>query len=236
MKIGLVQYEFKNIDIQFNLAQIEKAIVCSSGEVDLLCFGESFLQGFDSLSWDYAEDKNVAISQYSPEMEKVCKWSKEYDVALLVGYFEQDNESIYSSCAFINDGIVEHNYRRMSLGWKESSKTDYHYKEGESVVKFSFKGNDFEIALCGDLWDVTWERFKTDAIVLWPVYVNFSLEEWQDEEKEYAEQASNIANRVLMVNPLSDNPISHGGTFVFKEGIILSKLQYDVEDILIVEL
>ena len=62
------------------------------------------------------------------------------------------------------------------------------------------------------------------------------MEEWKEEEKEHAKQAAKIASRILMVNSLSDNPVSHGGTFDFKEGEILNKLQYDVEDILIVEL
>ena len=59
---------------------------------------------------------------------------------------------------------------------------DNHYKEGESVKTFSFMGHDFEIALCGDLWDVTWDKFVTKAIVLWPVYVSFTLEEWTQED------------------------------------------------------
>ena len=83
---------------------------------------------------------------------------------------------------------------------------------------------------------MTWDKFITNRIVLWPVYVNFSLDEWPQEEIEYAQQAEKISERVLMANSLSDDPVSHGGTFVFKEGIILNKLQYDVEDILIVEL
>ena len=83
---------------------------------------------------------------------------------------------------------------------------------------------------------MTWDKFITNRIVLWPVYVNFSLDEWPQEEIEYAQQAEKISERVLMANSLSDDPVSHGGTFVFKKGIILSKLQYDVEDILIVEL
>ena len=77
----------------------------------------------------------------------------------------------------------------MSVGWKESKLTDEHYKEGDTVETFYFKGYDFEIALCGDIWDITWGKFVTNAIVLWPVYVNFTLEEWLQEEKEYLSQA-----------------------------------------------
>ena len=236
MKIGLAQYKFINKDIIFNLLQMDKAIKESAGKVDLLCFGETFLQGFDSLSWKYEEDKDVAVTKDSPEMQTICNWSKEYSVAIAFGYIEREDETLYSSYAFIADGKLAHNYRRMSIGWKESWQTDDHYKEGETVEKFSFMDQDFEIALCGDLWDETWDKFITDAIVLWPVYVNFTLDEWPQEEMEYAKQASKISERVLMVNSLSVDPVSHGGTFDFKEGEIINKLPHDLEDILIVEL
>jgi len=236
MKIGLAQYKFINNDISFNISQIEKAIINSSGRVDLLCFGETFLQGFDSLSWDYKKDKDIAVSQDSLEIQRICQLSKDYNIAIAFGYFELDAKNIYSSYAFISDGILIHNYRRVSKGWKEFTKTDHHYKEGETIELFSFKGHEFEIALCGDLFDLNFERFKTDAIVLWPVYVNYSLKQWIKEEKEYAIQAGKISNRVLMINSLSDDPISCGGAFYFKDGAIQSKLSYEAEDILIVEL
>lgn len=236
MKIGLVQYKFINNDIDFNLSQIEKALKAYAKDVDLLCFGESFLQGFDALSWNYESDKEIALFVDSKEIKRICDYTKKYNVAILFGYIEKTDDSIYSSCAFINDGHIEQNYRRISKGWKEFSKTDYHYKEGNEIRKFNFKCQDFLIGLCGDLWDEKWDRFKTDAIVLWPVYLNFDLDTWKKEEKEYALQASKVASRVLMVNSISESPISHGGTFDFKDGIIINKLPYDKEDVLIVEL
>ena len=236
MKIGLAQYKFINNDVDFNISQIEKAVRACAKNVDLLCFGESFLQGFDSLSWNYEYDKEVAIFQDSKEIKRICDLSKEYNIAILIGYIEKTNDSIYSSLAFINDGYIKENYRRVSKGWKEFSKTDFHYKEGNTIEKINFKDHDFLIGLCGDLWDENWERFKTDAIVLWPVYLNFDLDSWIKQEKEYAKQASKISSRVLMINSLSDNPVSHGGAFDFKDGIIINKLPYDKEDVLIIKL
>ena len=61
LTIGLAQYKFINKDISFNLGQVKKAMEACKGKVDLLCFGESFLQGFDSLSWDYERDKHIAL-------------------------------------------------------------------------------------------------------------------------------------------------------------------------------
>ena len=55
--------------------------------------------------------------------------------------------------------------------------------------------------------------------------------------KEYAAQASNVAEKVLMINSICESPasISHGGTFYFKSGDTISELPYDAEDVLLVE-
>ena len=237
LTIGLAQYKFINKDISFNLGQVKKAMEACEGKVDLLCFGESFLQGFDSLSWDYETDKHIALDLDSPAIRQICDWSAAYDMAILLGYFEKANETIYSSSALICDGQVKANYRRISPGWKELD-VDAHYQEGREVLDFSLKGRDFRVALCGDLWSEGWERFATERVLLWPVYVSFPLEEWKEAEGEYAAQASGIANTVLMVNSLSDepDPVSHGGTFFFKKGEIVQKLAFDEESVLMVEL
>ena len=236
LTIGLAQYKFINKDISFNLGQVKKAMEACTGKVNLLCFGESFLQGFDVLSWDYERDKHIALDLDSPAIRQVCDWSAAYDMAVLLGYFEKANEAIYSSCALIFDGQVQANYRRISPEWKEISVADGHYQEGREVLDFSFKGRDFRVALCGDLWSEGWEQFATDRILLWPVYVNYSLEDWSEEEQAYAQQASQIAETVLLVNSLSDEPPSHGGAFCFKQGKTIQKLPFDEEAVLMVEL
>lgn len=233
MKIGLAPFEFKNNDIEFNMSQIEKALE-KSEKVDILCFGETFLQGFDSLNWDYENDKEVAVTQDNARFEKLKELSLMYETALLFGYIEKENETLYSSCAVIARGSVIYNYRRISRGWKEFDITDEHYQEGTEVGFFSFKGHDVTIALCGDMWDMP-ERFKTEDVLIWPVYVNFSLEEWKQYKVEYAEQANFAARRVLMINSISKNPDSHGGAFYFKDGAIEAQMEFDREKILVVE-
>ncbi len=64
MRIGLVSYAFKNKDIAFNIGEIEKVLSETTGRVDLLCFGEAFLQGFDALCWDYDIDKICKTSAF----------------------------------------------------------------------------------------------------------------------------------------------------------------------------
>ncbi len=130
MKLGLVAYRFQNKDIKFNINQIEKAMQECQGNAEFLCFGETFLQGFDSLTWDYEIDKDMAITQNSTIMHYLCELTVRYHTDLLFGYVEREGDSIYSSCAVIAQGKLIHNYRRISENWKEYDRTDAHYCEG----------------------------------------------------------------------------------------------------------
>lgn len=237
MKIGLVSYEFNNGKIEYNIEKIEKAIISSNGSADLLCFGETFLQGFDSLSWNYEIDKSIAITKESVTMEKLKKLSEKYKIDLGIGYIEREKEKIYSSFVVIEKGKIIHNYRRITKNWKEYSITDEHYCEGEASETFIYKNREFKIALCGDMW-ICPEKFKTSGILLWPVYCNFTKDEWKNTEQyDYAEQSKLASDNVLLVNSITkDESISVGGAYYFKNGKIEKSLELDKEDVLIVEI
>lgn len=235
MKIGLASYKFINNDLAFNISQMEKAMKLVQGKVDLLCFGEAFLQGFDALNWNYENDKHIAISVDSEIMQCLCDITLQYKVDILFGYIEKFNDSLYSSCAVIEKGKLVHNYRRISKGWKEYNITDSHYKEGTNTSEFIYHGQSIVIALCGDMWDYS-ESFKTNNLLIWPIYVNFTLDEWAQYEVEYAEQAYLAAKQTLMINSISENPKSHGGAFYFVDGKLEDKIEYDIENILVVEI
>lgn len=235
IRIGLAAYECRDGDTAFNLGQIERAMRDAQGRVDLLCFGETFLQGFNALCWDYEADKKIAVSTDSEIFRRLGGLTVRYGVDLLLGYIETCGDAIYSSCAVLEKGKLLHNYRRISRGWKEYNKTDSHYREGTETGGFLYRGRPVMLALCGDLWDFP-ERFKTEHLLIWPVYVNFSLEEWTGYEAEYAQQAKLAASRTLLVNAISRDPVSHGGAFYFADGRVTERLAYDTEDILIVEI
>ena len=238
MRIGLASYEFRNQDIDFNFSQMKKALQEAQGKADLLCFGEAFLQGFDGLVWDYETDKNMAITQDSTWMHRLCGLSLQYGTDLLFGYLEREGESLYSSCAVIEKGQLIHNYRRISKGWKCYWMTDSHYREGTSTEEFSYQGKNIQIALCGDLWDYP-EQFKTEELLIWPVYCNFSLEEWKTTEQEYAQQALLACPKTVLINSITRQPIapvSHGNAFYFHNGKVEQKQAYDTEGVLIVEI
>jgi len=236
MKIAAAVYEFKNNDVRHNICKVKAALEEAKDRADIVFFGETFLQGFDALNWNFENDKNIAIVQSDPIMNEICDMSKECGVDIGIGYLELYNDAIYSSYGIIIQGNLKYNYRRISDGWREVSLTDDHYREGNEVLKFNYKGKDVIIALCGDLW-VCPEKFKdyNNDILIWPVYVNFALDEWANEEVDYLERAATISDHTLLVNSVSSNPVSHGGGFYFEKGKIAERFPYDCEGILIVE-
>ena len=236
MKIGLVPWRFKNGDIAFNMAQIERAMKEARGRADLLCFGEAFLQGFDSLCWDHETDMRTAVSQESELMAKLRRWTAEYGAALLLGYIERDGESLYSSCIVLEGGNILHNYRRISEGWKLPEKADGHYREDTDTAGFRFHGRDITIALCGDLWAKP-EEFKVDGLLIWPVFCNYAPDEWEKTElAAYAAHAASFADDTLVINSIDESCGSVGGAFWFRRSAVKERTAFGEERILFVEL
>lgn len=244
MNILLAGVGFKNNDIAFNKNQIIRTINDCSEDIDLILFGEAFLQGFDALTWNFEIDKNIAISQSDEIIEEIASYVKKKEVAVSFGYFELFDNSIYSSQIVIDKlGKIIFNYRRISTGWKIKS-VDHHYKEGKKFSTFIFKNNTITIALCGDLWYL--ENIKkikelNADIILWPVYTDFNYEQWNKFEKyQYAKQVSELKSSVLYVNSYcldkDDFEIARGGALYFSFGKIIDEIPSGIEGSLIIHL
>ena len=242
MKIGLVSEEFIDGDIKFNCRQIEKRLIeCSQKGLDLICFGESFLQGFQGLTWDYAEDLRRAKSQDDEVVVFLKRLARQHEIALSCGYFEKERETIYCSNLVIShQGSILNNYRRLSPGWKEP-KAGSNYREGTQFSTFTYKGRRFAAAICGDLWAEANIRaagqLEIDCL-LWPNYLDYSLEKWESGEKEaYARQVQGISGPVLMVNSyVKEDQRAKGGCCVFQNGLILQELPVGNLGVLVYEL
>ena len=87
MKIGLVSYRCENKNIAFNLSQIKKALDNCKNKVDLLCFSEAFIQGFDCLTWDYEIDKEMAISKDSIVFDNISPALKVTVITVNLNFF-----------------------------------------------------------------------------------------------------------------------------------------------------
>jgi len=234
MKIGLVSEKYADRDIRYNLSVIEKHLKTNK-DCDLFLFGESFLHGFDALTWEYEKDVEIAVSLNSDTIAKIQKLAKANKKAVGFGYFEKDDGSLpnlYCSYAIIDkNGELIYNYRRMSKGWKEYWKTCSKYKENDKIMLGTIEGKKFLCFLCGDLWDesilenckLTAQRNECD-FVMWPNCIDYSIEQWEKELPDYAQRIRNLDIPVLLINSHSSTSI--GGAIVFQNGKIISQLPF----------
>lgn len=232
MKIGLVSASFINGDVKANIKTIEKYLKkASSKDLDLICFGEAFLQGFDSLNWEIKKDLEIALSQDQEPIHQLKKLSLKYKLALSLGYYEKVDKKIYCSNIFISHrGETLNNYRRISPGWKEAQADNEYYKEGEGFSTFTYKNKIFTTAICGDLWhDPYLDDFKKLQVdlALWPLYIDYSKDLWLEAARdEYASRVRNITAPLLMINPfLKEKEQAQGGSCLFYQGKILDELE-----------
>lgn len=237
MRIALAAAKFINGDIPHNLAQIRRfAGQAKAAGAGLVCFGEAFLQGFDAFVWEHEKDRDMALCVTQPPFTALYDISVEWDIDLMTGFLEREGERLYSSCALIVEGKLRRCFRRLSRGWKEFSKTSHHYREGDEAPVFSYQGRRCQMALCGDVWDMP-ERFTGADLLFWPVYINFTPEEWGGlEQAEYAHQMKDLAPDVLMINSLSDDPDAHGGCSWFSEGKTKASLAMGSEGLLVLDI
>ena len=217
-------------------------IKCSN-DVDIVIFGEAFLQGFYGATFEIEHDEKLAINQNDLIIKEICSVAREYKIAVSFGFIEKAKNCFYSSQITINSGgnIIDV-YRRVSPGWKEEFANEQ-YREGNGFHIFSYMDRKIAIGLCGDFWfDTNINEVKKllPDVVFWPVYTDFNYNEWNTSIKyEYAEQAGRIGGNVLYVNSVckdkEGDDIARGGSALFIDGKISKEIPSGKEDILFVE-
>lgn len=243
MKIVLAAAPVRTGDMAFNVETMRRAVADWSGRAELIVFGESVLQGFDCLCFDYARDAETGVDVTGEPIRALREAAREGGIALSFGFIRRREENLYSCQIFIDAGgeIVEL-YHRVSPGWKEISLADGHYREGEGFHCFSCQGRRFAIALCGDLWTEDWPEKMgalSPEILLWPVWCDYDPGEWNGSVKEeYAVQAARCGKTVLLVNPYCADGTpgcAAGGCACFREGKIVAELPAGEAGCLLVE-
>ena len=244
MKIALASAPVKTGDIEFNIESMIAAMGDVRGKADVIVFGESVLQGFDSLCWEYEQDRLVAVSLTDAPIQKMREAARDNGLAVSFGFIERGEDVLYSSQIFIGaDGGIVNVFHRVSIGWKEYTQTDDHYREGDHFERFEYSGKTFAVGLCGDLWTDGRPEEMTALnadIVLWPVWCDYAAEEWNTTTKlEYAEQAVLCGKRILLVNPFcaDDDAVecAAGAGVHFEGGEIVAEHPAGSPGVLIVE-
>lgn len=136
MRIALAALGFVNKDINHNKMVMIDTLNNLKNKVDIVLFGEAFLQGFDSLSFDYEKDKYIPLSIYSDVIREIIETAKNNQIAVSFGFIEKEDNKVYSSQLTIDsEGNIVNLYRRVSKGWKETYATE-EYCEGSSFSSY----------------------------------------------------------------------------------------------------
>ncbi|TVP94196.1 MAG: carbon-nitrogen hydrolase family protein [Acholeplasmatales bacterium] len=239
MRVALASALSIDNDIEKNINTLKTVVSEHKNQVDLICFGEAFLQGFDALSWYYDRDKNIASALDSKPIEYIKTIAKENKVGIGFGFFEVDETENSIYCAYM---IVDYlgksinHFRRVSTGWKEVDIVDHHYKEGNQFHVFKYQDKKITLALCGDLWcegNINKINSLDKDFILWPLHIDYTLDQWQKEKVDYINQSSKVNVPVLMVNNISQT--SYGGAYHFNKNEIIDSLELGRSGVLIVD-
>ena len=123
--VSLCSAPMRDNQLDHQMAVMQAFLQASRGS-HLLCFGESFLQGFEGLSWDYATDRERAIRVNSSQMEAIRELARRFRRGLSFGFIELFEDMLYSSNIVLDsEGNTMDLFRRVSLGWKTQ-----HYRPG----------------------------------------------------------------------------------------------------------
>jgi len=230
MKIALASFEFKNNYSGFNCNQIIRNMGNSAEQgVDLICFGEAFLQGPESLLWRYQADSYIAVKQNSMLINKIRQSARENCIGVGFGYMELDDRVIYSSYMVLDKrGDTVCNYRRVSPGWFSEDSNELTYRAGEGFSFFVLDGHRFTVALGRDLWhdeNIIPINEAEAEVVLWPVYCDHNPAEWAARARaEYAERSRLFNKPLLWINSICRNPLrAFGGAAMFNRGIVVAE-------------
>lgn len=232
-----------NLNVELILEFIKEA---KSNGAEFIIFPESAITGFDNR--DIPEhDFKLAFSENSNIIQSICKSAKENQIYISLGFFEEDNNSIYDSTICIDDsGEIICKYRRMTKGWHGNEADKEIYKEGEEIKTFYIKNKKYGYLICGDLFDdklVHKIREENIDILVFPFARSFynghvSQERWDVEEMpSYIEQITKCNALTLMTNYIEHSKSTEyyyfGGAYaVDKLGKVIAKKEIGSEGIL----
>lgn len=243
--LGLSVIKSVDFDIRENIKSIERSIKeAKLKNVVFLCFGETVLNGFNGLTWNFKEDIiNNAISQDSTYMIELMTLARENKIAIGVGYYESYQNNIYDSYIVFDEcGKKLTNYRRVSDTWKIPAVYGENYSDGKLFSSFKYMGKTFSIIICGDLWfDNYLEKIKNISCdyLIWPLYIDYSISDWESASKrEYSDRVSIVGKDTFMINSWNkvQNQANGGAYYIKQDGKIEKEFPMLKEGVLKIEL
>ena len=145
------------------LAQLDLIVGDIAGNTErILEFAE---RARDELQADLVVFPELALSGYPPEdllfhsglrrrvIESVARIRDEVrGIAVLVGFPEYGNDSIYNACAVFDEGVELVRYRKQLLPNYSVFDEERYFKSGKDAAVFALNGIRIGINICEDVW------------------------------------------------------------------------------------
>jgi len=148
LRIALAQINVTVGDLSGNrekmLAYIKKA---RKQQADIVVFPELSLCGYPPEDLLY---KNHFVKDNLKELQKLAK--EVSGIAVVIGFVDQDKESLYNAAAVIADGKIRGIYHKESLPNYGVFDEKRYFKEGRKNPMFSFQGIPLGVNICEDIW------------------------------------------------------------------------------------
>lgn len=143
MKISLLQFDIKWMDIQSNIDTIAQHLASIAGDVDLLVLPEMFLTGFNM------EASSAAIAEDHLAIEKLTQLAKKYNTGI-IGSLAISEKTIYYNRVLLitNEGIVGR-YDKQYLFAPSGEDKAFSKKYSTSLIEY--KGWKILPQVCYDL-------------------------------------------------------------------------------------
>ena len=154
MKIGLSVIKTVDFEIENNVKRICESCIKVKNQCDFIFFGETVVNGFNGLSWDFEKDySEIALTKDNHQICKIINCAVQNEMNIGFGYYEKGSGNIFDSYMVISsEGEIISNYRRISTGWKIAG-ADSRYECGKDICNIRLNDVEAVVALCGDLWD-----------------------------------------------------------------------------------
>jgi len=143
MKVELAQLTGKDNDTAFNVQRALAAIAACESDTQLIVFPETYLMGFPSV--DTVE--RVAEPIDGPAVQAVRRAARERNVAVAIGFAENDNGTFYNTTLLITPDEIALRYRKTHL-WPSEREV---FRPGDRFATCEWKGVRIGMLVCYDI-------------------------------------------------------------------------------------